>query len=632
MSNALLNIGKSALAAAQGSLATVSHNIANVNTEGYSRQQAQLATAGSQYTGAGFFGRGVDITTVRRQYDQFLTAAVQSSGSASAADAARAQALGALDRVFADGELGIGASLDAFFGAAGDLANRPADLATRQVFVARADQLAQRITTIGRQVAALRAEADARLAPEAAQVNNRIDEIARLNSQIVLAQGSGHVPNDLLDQRDAAVQALGAFLTVQAVKQDDGSLNLFTVEGASLLVGQQRSKLEAVRDPDDPTRHSLRLTLGSVSQWLDADAVGGGSLAGTLRFRDEDAPAVLNQVGRIAQVLGSAVNAQQALGVDMDGNPGAALFQVPDAQVRAASSNTGGGTFSASIADAGALQASSYEVRWDGTAYQVTRLSDGLVRSSPGLPATFDGLAFDGGGTPAAGDRWRVEPFAAAATGLAANPVSARQVATAYAASVEAGAANRGGVRATGFEIVRADAANALPVTITFNDPPDSVTIGNVNGLPPFTVPYAPGQRIPAAPADYNGWSLTLEGTPAAGDSFSVGPNKAAAADNRNAQALAALAREGLAGGASLNESYAALLGEVGSRTQAMQAAADVSARLHEETTARQQAVAGVNLDEEAADLLRYQQAYQASARIIQASQSLFESLLSAVR
>src|SRR5690606_14624151 len=240
------------------------------NTEGYSRQQAQLATAGSQYTGAGLFGRGVDITTVRRQYDPLPTAAVQPSGAASAADAARAQALGALDRVFADGELGIGASLDAFFGAAGDLANRPADLATRQVFVARADQLAQRITTIGRQVAALQAEADARLAPEAAQVNNRIDEIARLNNQIVLAQGSGHVPNDLLDQRDAAVQALGAFLTVQAVKQDDGSLNLFTVEGASLLVGQQRAKLDAVRDPDDPSRHSLRLTLGSVSQRLDA--------------------------------------------------------------------------------------------------------------------------------------------------------------------------------------------------------------------------------------------------------------------------------------------------------------------------------------------------------------------------
>lgn len=632
MSNALLNIGKGALTAAQASLATVSHNIANVNTAGYSRQQAQLATAGSQYTGAGFFGRGVDITTVRRQYDQFLTAAVQSSGSASAADAARAQALGAMDRLFGDGELGIGASLDAFFAAAGDLANRPADLATRQVFVARADQLAQRITTIGRQVAALRSEADARLAPEAAQVNNRIDEIARLNNQIVLAQGSGHVPNDLLDQRDAAVQALGAFLTVQAVKQDDGSLNLFTVEGASLLVGQQRAKLEAVRDPDDATRHGLRLTQGSVSQWLDADAVGGGSLAGTLRFRDEDAPAVLNQVGRIAQVLASAVNAQQALGVDMDGNPGAALFKVPDAQVWAASSNSGGGTFTAGIADPGALQASSYEVRWDGAAYQVTRLSDGLVRSSPGLPATFDGLEFDGGGTPAAGDRWRVEPFAAAATGLAASPLSARQVATAYAASVEADAANRGGVRASGFEIVRADAANALPVTITFNDPPDSVTVSNVNGLPPFTVPYAPGQRMPAAPLDYNGWSLTLEGAPVAGDSFTIGPNKAAAADNRNAQALAALAREGLAGGASLNESYAALLGEVGSRTQAMQAAADVSARLHEETTARQQAVAGVNLDEEAADLLRYQQAYQASARIIQASQSLFESLLSAVR
>lgn len=552
MANALLNIGSRALAAAQGSLATVSHNIANVNTGGYSRQQAQLATAGSQYTGAGFFGRGVDITTVRRQYDQFLTAAVQSAGSASAADAARARALEALDGLFADAEQGIGASLDAFFSAAGDLASRPADLSARQVFVARADQLAQRITGIGRQVVALRAEADSRLAPEAVQVDNRLAEIARLNAQVVLAQGSGQVANDLLDQRDAAVQALGALLAVQVVQQDDGALDLFTAGGATLLVGQQRATLEAVPDPDDASKHGLRLTLGSVSQWLDADAVGGGSLAGTLRFRDEDAPAVLEQVGRIAQGLASAVNAQQALGVDMDGQPGTPLFTV------------------------------------------------------------------------------RTESLAASATSLSVRPLSARQVATGYAATVEAGEANRGGVRASGFAVVRAAAANTLPVTITFSDPPDSFTVSGVNGLPPFTVPYASGQRIPAAPADYNGWTLTLQGEPVAGDSFSIGATKAPGADNRNALALAALADEGLAGGATLNESYAALLGDVGSCTQATQAAADVSARLHDESVARQQAVSGVNLDEEAADLLRFQQAYQASARIIQASQSLFESLLSA--
>lgn len=630
MTSSLLNIGSRALSAAQGSLATVSHNIANANTAGYSRQQAQLATAGAQYTGAGFFGRGVDLTTVRRQYDQFLTAAVQSAGSASAADAARASALQALDGVFGDGELGIGASLDAFFSAAGDLANRPADLATRQVFVARADQLAQRLTSIGGQVAALRAEADGRLAPEAAQVNNRLDEISRLNTRIVLAQGSGHAPNDLLDQRDAAVQALGQFLSVQVVAQDDGSLNLFTTDGATLLVGQQQAKLEALPDPEDASRHALRLTLGTVSQWLDAGALGGGSLAGTLRFRDEDATAVLDQVGRIAQVLASATNAQQALGVDMDGQPGAPLFNVPGPQSRPASTNTGSGVIAAAVTDAGALQASGYEVRWDGAAYQVTRLADGLVRSTAGLPATLDGLQFSAGGTPAAGDRWQVQPFAAAATGLAARPLSARQVATAYAATVQADAGNTGGVRASGFEVVRASGDNTLPVRITFNDPPTTFNVTGLAGGDLAGVPYAPGQRVPAAPADYNGWSLTLDGTPAAGDGFSVGATRTPAADNRNALALAGLARDGLAGGATLNESYAALLGEVGSRTQATQAAADVSARLQEEASARQQAVAGVNLDEEAADLLRFQQAYQASARIIQASQSLFESLLSA--
>lgn len=630
MSGSLLNIGSRALSAAQGSLATVSHNIANVNTAGYSRQEAQLSTAGAQYTGSGFFGRGVDLTTVRRHYDQFLTAAVQAAGSTSAADAARASGLQALDKLFADGELGIGAALDQFFAAAGDLANRPADLSARQVFVAGASALAQRIAAVGAQIEGFAREADGRLVQQAAQVNTRLDEIAKLNEKIVLAQGLGQPPNDLLDQRDAALQSLGALMSVRTVTQDDGSLALFTPEGAPLLVGQQQSKLVAATDPNDPSRHALRLDVGTTSQWLDADAIGGGSLAGTLRLRDQDLPAAMNQVGRIAQVLASAANAQQALGVDMDGQPGAALFAVPGPQALASAANTGSGALAVTITNAGALQPSDYEVQWDGAAYQVTRLADGQVQSAASLPATIDGLQFSGSGAPAAGDRWQVRPFAAAATGIAARPLAARQVATAYAATVQPAAGSSGKATVSGFQVVRASADNTLPVSITFNMPPTTFNVTGLAGGNLTNVPYTPGTRVPAAPADYNGWSLTLDGLPAAGDSFVVGANTAPAADNRNAHALAGLGRAALADGATLNEAYAALLGDVGSRTQSAQAAADVSGRLQDEAVARQQNVAGVNLDEEAADLMRFQQAYQASARIIQASQNLFEALLSA--
>lgn len=626
----LLNIGSRALGAAQGSLATISHNIANASTAGYSRQEAQLATAGAQYTGAGFFGRGVDLAGVRRSYDQFLTGAVQSSVSAGAADSARASGLQALDSLFGDGELGIGAALDGFFSSAGDLANRPADLSSRQVFVAGAAALADRIAGVGAQIAQFSREADGRLVHQAAQANTHLQEIARFNEGIAQAQGSGHAPNDLLDRRDAAVQALGALLAVHPVAQDDGSVALFTPDGAPLLVGRQQARLVAEPDPDDATRHALRIDAGAESRWLDAEDLGGGALAGLLRLRDQDLTAAANQVGHIATVLASAANAQQALGVDMDGQPGAPLFRLPAPQSVPASGNAGSATLGVTVADAGALRPSDYEVRWDGAAYQVTRLADQQVSAVASLPTTIDGLRFAAAGAPAAGDRWQVRPFAAAGAGIAAQPLAPRQVATGYAATVQPAAGNSGKVAASDFRIAVAGPDNKLPVTITFNTPPTSYRVTGLAGGDLAAVPYSPGARVPAAPSDYNGWSFRMDGSPVAGDSFSVTPTANPAADNRNALALADIGRAAVAGGATLNEAYAALLGDVGSRTQTAQAAADVSARLQEEAVSRQQNVAGVDLDEEAANLLRFQQAYQAAARVIQASQSLFESLLAA--
>jgi flagellar hook-associated protein 1 FlgK len=640
MTTSLLNIGSSSLAAAQGALSTISHNIANANTPGYSRQEAVLSTAGGLYTGSGFFGRGVDLTTVRRQYDQFLTTAVQSASAVSAADAARASGLGGLDATFANNELGIGASVDALFAAAGDLANRPSDLSARQAFLARAGQLAERVVGVGQQLVELGRAADGRLVQDAGQVNQRLTEIHQLNGQIAQAHASGQPPNDLLDQRDAALQALNGLLTVHTVAQDDGTLSLFTASGAPLLVGNQQARLDAAPDPADPSRSALRLTVGTVAQWLDPAALGGGSLAGTARLRDQDLTGALNQVGRLAQVIASAVNSQQALGVDMDGKPGVALFTVPGPVTVPHAGNSAAGTLSASVADASALQPSDYQVAWDGSNYTITRLADGQTKSYAALPAVpptlIDGLAFLSSGTPAAGDSWLVKPLAAAATGLAARPATPRQLATGFAATVEAAAGNQGGATASGFQVVRASADNVLPVSITFNNPPTTFNVSGLTAGNLTNVPYKPGEQIPALtippapPADYNGWVLTLDGVPAAGDSFAIKPVTAPGSDNRNALALGALAGQGLVGGATINEAYAALLGDVGNRVQSGRDSLDVSNRLQADAVGRQQNVAGVNLDEEAANLLRYQQAYQASARVIQASQSLFDALLSA--
>lgn len=626
----LLNIGTRSLAAAQGALSTISHNIANVNTPGYSRQEAVLSTASGQFTGSGFFGRGVDLTTVRRQYDQFLMGAVQSNTAQASADAAHSDAMAQLDSLFSDPELGIGAAVDGLFSAAGDLGNRPADTSVRQAFVARADQLAQRVTAVGSQLNEMGQLADLRLTQSVSQVNQRLTEIKNLNNQIAQSQTSGHAPNDWLDQRDVALKALNELIGVSTVTSSDGSINLFGANGAPLLVGNQQSELQAVPDPADASRLSLQLKVGAITQPLDGQSLGGG-ISGLVRFRSDDLANAMNQVGRLAVVLADSFNTQQSLGVDATGVPGRALFTVPQPVTRANSANSGTNTITATVSNSADLQPSDYQVDWNGTAYTITRLSDGQTTSTAIVPATMDGLTFTSSGPITPGNSYTIQPYAAAAKGLSAQPLLPREIATGYAATVESAATNSGNASVRQFQVNRQTTDTTLPVTIAFNNPP---TTFNVTGLASgnlTNVPYTPGQRVPAAPADYNGWSLTLDGPAAAGDSFVVKKTLSPANNNGNALALGRLADAALVDGATLNESYATLVGDVGIRIQSARDSANVSSRLLGEATSRQANVSGVNLDEEAANLLRYQQAYQASAKIIQASQQLFDTLLSAV-
>ena len=627
----LLNIGTRSLTAAQGTLTTISHNIANANTAGYTRQEAVLSTAGGSFSGSGFFGRGVDLTTVRRLYDQFLTGAVHAGAAQSAEAAARADALAGLDSLFTDPQLGVGAALDSLFAATGDLANRPSDMAARQAFLSRTMQLVERFNSLGTQLTEQGRLAEGRITSGATQVNARLTEIRTLNTRIAEAQAAGaHAPNDLLDQRDVALEALNGLMAVRAVPVADGTVNLFTASGAALLVGSQQARMDAVRDPADASRVALQLVIGGVAQPIDAAGLGGGSLAGQLRFRDEDLPAVVNQLGRIATVMTERFNAQQMLGVDANGAQGTALFTLPPMRGVPHSANGGSAAMTLTVADPSQLQPSDYRVDWDGSAYTITRLSDGQATSAASLPATIDGLRLSASGAPAAGDSWTLRPFAAAASDISARALSPQQLATGFAAMAEASAGNLGSATASRFQVTRASADNTLPVTITFNDPPTSFNVIGLAGGDLMGVPYAPGTRVPAAPADYNGWSLVLDGAPKAGDNFQIRQTSSPRSDNRNALALGALADLRGADGATLNESYASLLGDAGVRVQSARDLADVTHHLQAEAVSRQQAGAGVNLDEEAANLLRYQQAYQASAKIIQASQSLFEALLAA--
>ncbi len=527
----LLGIGQSALMAAYAQLQTTGHNIANANTPGYSRQETVLATATGRYTGSGFLGSGVDVVTVQRRYDRFLTAELASSTAASASDTARAEHLERLQRVLADADNGIGAALDDLNLALADVVNRASDPTARQVVVQRADTLAQRIRSADSQMRALGRDADDQIAHAAGRVNELLQQFAGLNERIAAAGASGHAPNDLLDERDRVLTQLNGYLKVTAHEQADGTVNLFAAGGEGLIVGSRAGALEVGTDPLDASRQRIVLRNGSAALPMNADSFGGGSIAGWMRFRDVDLAQTRTAFAALATNIASTYNARQALGVDAHGAVGGDMF-------------------------------------------------------------AYGGLGDDFRSLLVSGDR----------------------LAAAYPVTPQLGAGNGGDVRVDSFAVV--GAASAGTVTLTFNaDGTYDVTGAGGN---PVNVPYTPGAAI-----SYDGWSLTLRGTPSAGDTVEVVPNRNHGTDGRNAHAM-------IVGSEGLTDFYATIVGDLGARTQSAQASVTASTGLLANAQAAHAGHSAVNLDEEAARLLQYQQMYQAAAKVIQAAQSMFDSLLAA--
>jgi len=623
--SALLSVGQSALLAAYAQLRTTGHNIANANTPGYTRQDTVLASAGGQYTGGGFFGQGVDIVTVQRRYDRFLTAELSSSTALAAADGARAGQLGRLDSLLADTDNGIGVAIDELNAALADLVNRPADTSARQIVLARADALALRMRTVDAQLQQLGQESSERIGQAATSATDLLGRIARLNERIAASAGAGQPPNDLLDERDRLLLDLNGYLKATAYTQADGTVSVFAGGGEALVVGNRAATLRAEPDPLDASRLRVVMALGATELPVSAETLGGGSIAGLLRFRDQDLQAARTRLGQLAGAMAEAFNRQQSLGVDANGVAGQPMFALGEPRVTAASTNAGSAQLAASVVDGTQLAASDYEIRYDGTQYLVTRGADGLQRSYATLPQTVDGLQISlGSGTPAAGDRFQLRSATSIAAGFARALSSGAGLATGYAVSAARAGSNTGDVSVAAFSVDAADPNLTQPVTLTFTAA-GSFDVSGAGTGDPAGVAYVPGQAI-----SYNGWTITLQGMPQPGDRIEIVPTADPSVDNRNARAMIRLADQPLAGGATFNDAFAAVLADVGTRTQSAQATEAVSTRLLGDARAAQAQLSGVNLDEEAARLLQYQQMYQAAAKVIQAAQSMFDTLLAA--
>ncbi len=623
----ILNNSVSGLLTFKRSLATTSHNIANSATEGYSRQRAELAARPGQAYGYGYVGAGVQTVGIERVRDQFIETRLRDALTDDGRTRMYAELAGRLDNLLAGEQSGLAPALSAFFNAAQDVANDPSSATPRQLLLAEAATLVDRFHFMHAEIDGVRSEMNSRLQAMVADVNALSDDIARINRDVVTALGeAGGPPNDLLDQRDQRINQLAALVGVRTVEQDNGALNVFTTSGQALVVNLTAQRWQTVPDPEDPSLLQVADAVGGIV----SDKLSGGELGGLLDFRREGLAQARNELGRVATVLADTVNAQHRLGMDADGALGGDLFTGPATTVLPASSNGGSATVTATVTASTALTTSDYRLDFDGASYTLTRLTDGASVSGAG-PLAMDGLQVTIGPGAAAGDRFLVKPVAAGAGLISLALSDPDRVAAAGPVRGIAALANAGDGTQTQPAVVDiTDPALLDRVDLVFNNPPttfDVVDVGSGTTLA-AGVAYTPGAAV-----SYNGWTTAIGGSPAAGDSFRIEANLGGTADNRNALALAGLQTSRLVEGKlSYEQAYSAMVGRAGSNARSAQFNAEAREQILTDARFARESVSGVNLDEEAADLMRYQEAYQAMAQMINTSNTLFETLLAAVR
>ena len=638
-SSNLMSIGMKAMAANFAALQTTGHNIANANVAGYSRQQVELQTTAGQFTGAGFFGKGVDVASVTRLHNEFLTREAAATTSQSMGDQARLDQLDRLEKVFATGELGLGYAAGQLLNSMADLASRPQDASTREVVLARAQDLASRFAAAGAQLDSLQNGVAQDLQNGIAAVNNLTARIGQVNEQVSRLAGIGQPANDLLDQRDQLIAELSRYVQVSTIPATDGSVAVFMAGGQRLVLGKDVTPLTLLPDAFDISRQAVGIVENGVTRVLPSALVASGSLGGLLRFQNDDLASARNQLGQLATALSASLNQQQALGLDLRTPPGsgAALFAIGAPVALPASSNGRdlAGNFIASVsmtlADATQLQASEYELRSDPAnagQYLVTRLSDGLQRSIAS-GATLDGVTITvGAPVPTASDRFLLQPLTRAANDMRRVLADPRGLAAASPLEAVRGITNTGTANVGSLAIASASVNPQNTATISFTSASGDYAWQLRDRSTNALVSSGTGTWTAGTPIALNGFNLQLDGVPASGDNFTVAMTAHPEANNGNALALAALRDARLVGGQTITDAYASTIAGIGVRVQGARSSTEISQAVAANAEAQRTSQTGVNLDEEAARLLQFQQSYQAAAKVLQVAQTLFDTLL----
>lgn len=657
MSSSLLSIGTQALTSNQTALSYTGQNIANVNTAGYTRQRVNFETQDPPIL-------GVAIQDLQRITDEYLVKQVWRDTSALSSSEQQAQKIELLDKLMVSDSTSLTSSFDKYFTALQRSVDDPLFIANRQLFLAEAESLTDNFRNFDSRLREQLSGLTTEIRSMTTDVNSLTSSIASLNTKIASLAAGRQNYNTLIDERDQLIKQLSSYLSIDTISPDGGiTTNLNLANGEPLVVAGRASQLSVRDGRFDPSQTEVYLSRGSLEVDITPH-LGEGALGGIATYRDEVLMPTLAEVGRIALAFTETMNDQHRQGMDLYGDLGGDLFNATrTGEVFVSSENKrtiSGATLT--ITDTSQLQASNYLFRMTGLeSFEIIRQTDGQVFTSDALPAEAvsitEGVAgkklsvelegfqveITAASLPAVGDEFLFKPTSTGARNMSvaiSNPKLLALASPIRAVPVET---NEGNAFVADIQITDSRDNSPLrsgtidPLQLRFNadgsfsvyDVTDSAApqLFELEGVEYSDMTYTPGEAI-----DFGTFTVTFENQPKPGDSFNIGYNDKGYSDNRNAVKLANLQSAETIGGFSYQDIYGQLLAQVGTQANSAKVSymADQSVLTASENAL--QSVAGVNLDEEAARLIQYQQAYTASTRLITTYQTIFDSLLSAVR
>ena len=665
MGTGIFSIGVSAIQNAQLGLMTTEHNISNVNTPGYNRQRIIQASNGGILTGSGFIGQGSHVSTVERMYSSFISNQVNRAQTNVSELDSFAGELTQINNMLADVNAGLSPAMKDFFTGVQQVAADPSSLSARQAMVSSAQAMVARYQGLELRLSQQYESVNGKIQGYVTSINSYSQQIANLNERIIAAESSiSQPPNDLYDQRDQIVADLNKLVRVNTSTNSDGTYNVYIGNGQQLVTRTQVTNMAVMASAEDPSRLTIGLSTPAGTQELMESMISGGSLGGLLGFRSQFLDRTANDLGRVATSMALTFNAQHALGQDLKGNMAgdanfvANFFTVPTPKVVANSLNPAASpTVTASFTSPPPFNGNfytdltngDYRLQSDGTTLTLTRLTDNVSWTGASVAALNAAVAASSSGPQGfniassgalvAGSSYLIQPTREAARNIAVNPTIAadtRQIAAAAPVRAQVGTANTGNATISPGKVVSGYTAPAAgaPVTLTYNGGnlsgfssyPVTVTANGVStSYAAGPVPYSNGATVA-----FSGISFELSGSPSNGDTYQIARNTNGVSDNRNALLLGQLQTQNTMAGkkATYQGIYAQLVSDAGNKGREVQVTLDAQKSLLVQSQSARESLSGVNLDEEAANLLRYQQAYQAAAKMVDIGSKLLDAIL----